>query len=304
MASRREQAGLPKGAEMRALVLDCLRHMVNPVNRKQIGDAVAQRLGLSPEQLAVREPASGGGDSSRPFVDWWCEWACNDLKHIGVTEQPGRGLYQLTQEGRAISLNDVEQRNRERHRRYREQRQRTRRAKVQEPSDAIDSDDSEVAGDWQSQLLDRLMNASPTAFEHLAGALLQAAGFDDVEVTGRGGDGGIDGIGTYRPSGLISFHTAFQCKRYKGSVGSSTVRDFRGSFIGRSDRGIIITTGSFTRDARDEAARPGANPVDLIDGEALCELLKEHSLGVRTTLRTVEDVAIDDSYFDQFEDSR
>ncbi|MXY84937.1 MAG: restriction endonuclease [Chloroflexi bacterium] len=224
------------------------------------------------------------------------------MKWIGVCEQPGKALYQLTELGRTISDEEVAQRHRERGRRYRK-RQQERSTSGIDTRDATEGDDDDVRH-WEAELLDRLINASPTAFEHLAGALLRAAGFDDVEVTGRGGDGGIDGIGTYRPSGLISFHTAFQCKRYKGSVGSSTVRDFRGSFIGRSDRGIIITTGSFTRDARDEAARPGANPVDLIDGEALCELLKEHSLGVRTTQRTVEDVTIDESYFKQFEYSQ
>ena len=101
--------------------------------------------------------------------------------------------------------------------------------------------------------------------------------------------------------GLISFHTAFQCKRYQGSVGSGAVRDFRGSFVGRSERGIILTTGTFTAAALEEAARPGANPVDLIDGEALCDLLKEFKLGVRVTLRTVEDITIDADYFERLQ---
>ena len=297
MASRREQAGLPTRSEMLPLVLELLRSMPMPVHRLEIGEAVVERLDLTPEQVAVPEP----GNRGRSFVSWQSEYACNDLKWIGVCEQPGKALYQLTELGRTISDEELAQRHRERGRRYR-QRQQERRDLGTAVSDNGDADADEVQP-WEDELLDRLMSASPKAFEHLAGALLQAAGFDDVKVTGRGGDGGIDGIGTYRPSGLISFHTAFQCKRYKGSVGSSTVRDFRGSFIGRSDRGIIITTGSFTRDARDEAARPGANPVDLIDGEALCLLLKEHSLGVRTTTRVVEDVSIDEAYFDQFEDS-
>ena len=297
MASRREQAGLPTRSEMRLLVLDLLRSMPMPVHRLEIGEAVAERLELTPEQVAVPEP---GGNSDRSFVSWQSEYACNDLKWIGVCEQPGRALYQLTELGRTISDEEVAQRHRERGRRYRKRRQES-----SAPSAAVGDtggvDDDDLRP-WEDELLDRLMSASPKAFEHLAGALLQAAGFDDVEVTGRGGDGGIDGIGVYRPSGLISFHTAFQCKRYRGSVGSATVRDFRGSFIGRSDRGIIITTGSFTRDARDEAARPGANPVDLIDGEALCELLKDHRLGVR--IEMVEQVTVDNAYFDQFEDSQ
>lgn len=298
MASRREQAGLPTRSEMLPLVLELLRSMPMPVHRLEIGEAVIELLELTPEQVAVTEPGRRG----RSFVSWQSEYACNDLKWIGVCEQPGKALYQLTELGRTISDEEVAQRHRERGRRYRK-RQQERKDLGAAVSDNGGVDDDDVQP-WEDELLDRLMSASPKAFEHLAGALLRAAGFDDVEVTGRGGDGGIDGIGTYRPSGLISFHTAFQCKRYKGSVGSSTVRDFRGSFIGRSDRGIIITTGSFTRDARDEAARPGANPVDLVDGEALCQLLKEHSLGVRTTPRVVEDITIDDAYFDQFEDSQ
>ena len=288
---------------MRALVLDCLRHMANPVNRKQIGDAVAQRLSLRPEHLAVREHASGGGDGPRPFVDWWSEWTCNDLKHIGVTEQPGPGLYQLTQEGKSISADEVERRNRERNRRYREQRQQTRTAKDQEPGDEVESDDSEAPGDWQQELLDRLLGMSPSGFEHLSGALLMAAEFHDVTVTRQSGDGGIDAVAVYRPQGLISFRTTVQCKRWAGSVGPDRVQAFQGASMGKADRGILITTGYFTDAAKAQANAPGAFPIDLVDGEALCELLREHSLGVRTTQRVVEDITIDDAYFDQFEDS-
>ena len=280
---------------MRALVLDLLRKIPQPVNAQSIGQAVAEHLNLSEEQLAVREP---GRD--RAYVEWTSEWACNDLKHIGVCEQPGRGLYQLTDEGRMISHEEVARRHRERTQAY--YAKKKAEAKASKQAESSDAEFEErLEDDWTHQLLTRLRSTSPSGFEELSAALLRVAGFDDVDVTGRSGDGGIDGIGVYRPSGLISFHTAFQCKRYQGSVGASTVRDFRGSFVGRADRGIIITTGYFTRDARDEAARPGANPVDLIDGEALCELLREHSLGVRTTTRVVEDIIIDDAYFNQFD---
>ncbi len=294
MASRREQAGLPTRSEMLPLVLELLRSMPMPVHRLEIGEAVADRLQLTPEQCAVPEP---GRNRNRSFVSWQSEYACNDLKWIGVCEQPGKGLYQLTELGRTISDEEVAQRHRERGRRYRKrQQERSDPGTAASESGGVGDDDVRP---WEDELLDRLMSASPKAFEHLTAALLRSAGFDDVEVTGRSSDGGIDGIGTYRPSGLISFHTAFQCKRYQGSVGASVVRDFRGSFIGRADRGIIVTTGYFTRDARAEASRAGANPVDLIDGEALCDLLKEHQLGVRVTQRMVEDVTIDDAFFER-----
>ena len=93
----------------------------------------------------------------------------------------------------------------------------------------------------------------------------------------------------------------FQCKRYKGSVGPSAVRDFRGAMAGRGDKGLLITTGTFTCDARAEAKRDGAPPIDLINGDRLCDLLKEHSIGVTATERKVEEVKIESDYFKSLE---
>jgi restriction system protein len=143
-----------------------------------------------------------------------------------------------------------------------------------------------------------MLAMSPTGFEHLAQRLLRAAGFINTTVTGRSGDGGIDGVGVYRLS-LVSFPVFFQCKRYKGAVGPDKVRDFRGAMAGRGDKGLLITTGTFTREARIEATRDGAPPIDLIDGEQLCELLKQHQLGVRTEERRVEDIKVVSSFFDE-----
>jgi restriction system protein len=120
-----------------------------------------------------------------------------------------------------------------------------------------------------------------------------------VTVTGRTGDGGIDGIGVYRPT-LASFPVYFRCKRYKGSVGPDKVRDFRGAMEGRGEKGLLITTGRFTREAQSEAARDGARPVELIDGERLCDLLMELRLGVDVTERVTYEVALVDSFFHEF----
>lgn len=120
--------------------------------------------------------------------------------------------------------------------------------------------------------------------------LLREAGFSKVEVTGKTGDGGIDGTGVLRMN-LLSFQVIFQCKRWQGSVGSSTVRDFRGAMVGRADKGLILTTGTFTAEARKEAVRDGAPAIDLVDGEMLCDLLRQHRLGVRVEM--VERVTVD-----------
>ena len=136
---------------------------------------------------------------------------------------------------------------------------------------------------------------SPDAFERLSQRLLRECGFTQVEVTGRSGDGGIDGKGVLRLGGLVNFQVVFQSKRYTGTVGTSVVRDFRGAMIGRADKGLIISTGTFSRDARAEAIRDGAPAIDLVDGQELASLLKQYELGVQTVM--VEKVLVDGEWF-------
>ena len=116
-----------------------------------------------------------------------------------------------------------------------------------------------------------------------------------MTITGRSGDGGIDGIGILQVNPLVSFKVLFQCKRYAGSVTPSQVRDFRGAMMGRADKGIIITTGSFTSDAK-EAVRDGVPPIELVDGEKLMNMLEQPELGLKPQ-RTFE---VDATFFDQF----
>jgi restriction system protein len=136
---------------------------------------------------------------------------------------------------------------------------------------------------------------APDAFERLCQRLLRESGFTEVKVTGKSGDGGIDGVGVVQLGGFLSFPIIFQCKRYQGSVGPGVVRDFRGAMIGRSDRGLIITTGTFSQDARNEATRDGAPPIDLVDGEQLVEKLKDLRLGVE--VKMIEDVTVQPEWF-------
>jgi restriction system protein len=167
-------------------------------------------------------------------------------------------------------------------------------ARISERNDS-EPDESELG--WEDQLLEIVRSIPPAAFERLCQRLLRESGFIHVEVTGRSGDGGIDGKGVVRIGGLLSFHVKFQSKRYKGSVGASAVRDFRGAMDGRADKGLLITTGSFTRDARSEAQRDGARPIDLVDGEELVEKLKQLRIGVGVQQKIIEEVAIYEDYF-------
>lgn len=153
---------------------------------------------------------------------------------------------------------------------------------------------------WKDQLISRLLELPSEGFERLAQRILREAGFLNVTVTGKSGDGGIDGVGVYRLS-LVSFPLYFQCKRYRGTVTPSQVRDFRGAMAGRGEKGLLITTGSFTREAQSEANRDGAPPVELIDGDRLCDLLKEYRLGVIVKERTEEDILVRPDFFTEYE---
>jgi restriction system protein len=178
-----------------------------------------------------------------------------------------------------------------------QQQNREARAAAAAQAEPIEDDDEteeieDIALSWKERLLEALLTMEPSAFERLCQRVLRESGFVKVEVTGRGGDGGIDGTGVLRIN-LLSFQVLFQSKRYRGSVGSSVIRDFRGAMVGRADKGLIITTGTFTAEARKEATRDGAPAIDLVDGDALCDLLKSLRIGVK--IEIVESVTVDQS---------
>jgi restriction system protein len=150
--------------------------------------------------------------------------------------------------------------------------------------------------DYKTALLELLKSLPPFGFERLTQRLLRESGFQQVSVTGKTGDGGIDGIGTLQINPFVSFNVLFQCKRYQGAVTPSQVRDFRGAMMGRADKGLIITTGTFTVDAKKEARRDGVPPIELVDGDALLEMFERHELG----LVPKKTYAIDQQFFEEY----
>ena len=155
------------------------------------------------------------------------------------------------------------------------------------------------AEDWKKTAIEIITEKlSPSSFERLIQRILREKGFVQVEITGKTGDGGIDGRGIAKINGILSFHIIFQCKRYKDKVPSSDVRDFRGAMVGRADKGLFMTTGSFTRGAIREANRDGAPSIDLMDGDKIAEKLKELKLGIDAELR--EHININEKWFDNF----
>lgn len=164
-----------------------------------------------------------------------------------------------------------------------------------EQEGALPTDAPSPGSQWREGLLEILFQLTPEQFERICQRILRESGFTQVEITGRSGDGGIDGIGIVRMGGLLSFPVIFQCKRYQGAVAAGVVRDFRGAMVGRADRGLILTTGLFSRDARREATRDGAPPIDLVDREALLDKMRELRLG--TIVTQIERVTVDAEWF-------
>ena len=253
--------------------------------------------GYSNDQLAVLHL-----DGPQSEISYRMAWARTYLKGVGAIDNSARGVWSITEYGRELSEPDMAGIPRQiRARSPRKQRERPGPAVGMTaingdlpPTDTPELFKSTSFEQWRDKLLEVVQAMTPADFEKLCQRVLRESGFTQVQVTGRSGDGGIDGIGVLRIA-LLSFHVFFQCKRYKGTVGPSAIRDFRGAMVGRTDKGLFMTTGTFTADAMREATRDGAPVLDLIDGEALCKILKNLSLGVTT--RQVEEVSIDAEWF-------
>ncbi len=254
----------------------------------EIAGQVVADGGFTEDQQSVLH-----GEGPATEIEYRIAWARTYLKGMGLADTNGRGLWTLTPEGQTATYADMAPLRTA----YidRTRAARAARQAADTANEAIEPGEDQAAG-WTDTLLDALLAMTPDAFERLAQRLLREADFISVSVTGRSGDGGIDGVGIYRLS-LISFQVFFQCKRYKGSVGPEKVRDFRGAMAGRGDKGLLITTGTFTSDAKKESTRDGAPPIDLVDGQDLCLLLKRYSLGVTTQVRQEEDVIVDAAFF-------
>lgn len=268
-----------------APLLEALEALGGSATNEEIEDRTAQIMNLDDEARAALHQ---GGPMTK--FAYRAAWTRSWLKNAGLLENSARGVWSLTSAGKDWRATDpvalvttVRAANR-------------KKAKAVVAEDET-IDDGPSSDDWRQQLLAQLIAMHPAAFERLCQRVLREYDFIKVEVTGKSGDGGIDGTGVLRVN-LLSFHVLFQCKRYSGSVGAGAVRDFRGAMVGRTDKGLIITTGTFTADARREATRDGAPAIDLVDGDALCDLLKDRGLGV--TVRMVEEVTVNEAAFADF----
>lgn len=263
---------LPTREQLLNPVLQALVELGGSGSIEEINERVTLNLQI-PEELA-NIPHIKGKEAGQTELEYQLAWARTMLRSNDYIVNSKRGVWALTDNSK------------------------TQVEGVGLPIPNLSSEQKEeLEENWKTKLLKILFEkVTPSGFERLIQRFLREKGFTQVEVTGRTADGGIDGRGIAKINGILSFHIVFQCKKYQGSVSSSQIRDFRGAMSGRTDKGLFITTGYFTREAIKEANRDGAPTIDLIDGEKLVEKLKELNLGVNIEL--VEKVSIDEKWFE------
>lgn len=292
MARKKQISNLPTFDELLVPTVKAIIDLGGSGTIEEINSKVYEIANLSDDILLIPH----GDKGTTIEVDYRIAWSRTYLKKFGLLENSARGIWALSKSDIDVDKLD----HIEIVKTVREQ-DKSLQPKTKTPISKSDQLEEEVTeevdktDEWKEKLLNVLYGISSSAFERLAQRILRESGFFQVEVTGKAGDGGIDGKGIVRVSGLLSFPVIFQCKRYKGSVTPSQIRDFRGAMQGRADKGLVITTGTFTREAIKEATRDGAPPIDLIDGELLCDKLKELKLGIDTKL--TETIEIKNDWF-------
>ena len=295
----RERKNLsPTYTELIIPTYDALKQLGGSGTNNEIYERVIVNLNLSDEVLD--EPHLGSLNQSE--VEYQLAWARTYLKNYGIIVNSARSVWSITSEYASeltVSAKEIVAFTVQKNAKKREMAKSNDKpdGKMDKPEDDIDSNDDVEFPDevkpWRQQLANVLQNMDPYGFERLSQRLLRECGFTQVSVTKKSGDGGIDGTGKLKINGIVSFNVAFQCKRYKGLVSSGDIRDFRGSLTTDIEKGIFITTGSFSKAAKDEATTPGKKQIDLIDGEEFISKLAEYSIGVKE----VKSYEIDEDFF-------
>jgi len=283
-------------------VIEAINALGGSARPQEVYKHIARTLNLS-DQILNEEKKSGGSKFENQVA-----WARFYLAKADIIDSSRHGVWSLTDKGRKITkLNNNE--IRELIREVQAQSLPSSRPTQSSPAVIVrkkgnHQNEEEQADElppseesnYRGQLLEIILALPPDGFERLCQRLLRESGFQEVTVTGRSGDGGIDGIGILQINPFVSFKALFQSKRYAGAVSSPQVRDFRGAMMGRADKGIIITTGTFTADAKREAVRDGVPPIELVDGEMLLNMFEQLELGLKS--RVTYD--IDFNFFNDF----
>jgi restriction system protein len=284
----------PKFVQLFGPVIGALKTLGGSARPAEVRDQIAETQQISDDERSVL--LEGGA----PRFDNLVAWARFYLVKGGYIDSSRRGVWTLTKKGRtspALTHDQAIELFKVVHSEFSATQKDKESPAVEDEETTSPPDESRSTdSDYQQELLETLQALPPDGFERFCQRLLRESGFQEVTVTGRSGDGGIDGIGILQVNPLVSFKVLFQCKRYRCAVTPSQVRDFRGAMMGRADKGIIITTGTFTTEARKEAVRDGVPPIELVDSEKLIEMLESLQLG----LIPVQSYRLDEHFFEVY----
>lgn len=273
---------IPKYDELLNPLLEAMHQLGSSASISEQEELVTSILNLSESDVSQIHKGN------RTKLSYNLAWARTYLKKYGLLDNTTRGVWILTPKGQMT--NSV----------YKEE---VKKFVLNLDKEKLEHDeDLDVPEElsWEDNALEAVKSMKPDAFERLCQRVLRESGFIQVEITGKSGDGGIDGHGVVKLGNILPFHAHFQCKRYKDTVSPSVIRDFRGAMVGRADKGIMITTATFSRDARLEARRDGAPPLDLVDGTNLVQMLKDFRMGISVSEKTVEEITVDEDWFSNF----
>ncbi|MBQ8161060.1 MAG: restriction endonuclease [Clostridia bacterium] len=287
-------ARIPRYTSLLTPTFLALKDLGGSGSNSEILDRVISNLRIPTEVTDIPHP----GNENMSEVAYQLAWARTYLKKYGVITNSERSIWSIMPDYAAAEkledkkilrhLNDQKKKKKDVH---------VDPANPELPQDNDPSNDDieypDEAKPWRARLSEILQTMDPFGFERLTQRVLRECGFTQVEVTKKAGDGGIDGTGKLKINGIFSFNVAFQCKRYKGAVGAPEVRDFRGSLTTDIEKGVLITTGTFSKAARDEASNPGKQQIDLIDGEEFINKIVEYGIGVHE----VKAYEIDEEFF-------
>jgi len=270
-------------------IIIAMRELGGSARNTEIEQKVIEIENFSNEVIAVMHT-----NLRQTKLQYRLAWARTRLKNIGALESRETTLWVLTDTGWNITESNLLAE----YKKFRTNEALLRNQAREVLDISSNDEDVVVFGEpWIDEMLDLIKRLSPSGFENLCQRILREHGFENLQLTGGSNDKGIDGRGTWK-MGLLSWDVIFQCKRYVEKVSSPDMREFKGTMTGRDEKGIFMTTGTFTKEAVNEAKRDGTRPIDLIDGEALCRLMKEKNLGLKVIAR--EDVTVEKEFFDQF----
>ena len=275
-----------------------IKKLGGSASNEEIYNEVVRQMALPEAVLEVQQP----GHVAMSKVAYNLAWARTYLKKVGAIINTARSIWTITSEYsdvKSIDSHKVVEIVRNLEAQSVNKKVQQEQKKIEKASEVSDDEEPEEISSWRVRMLEILQNMNPYGFERFVQLLLRNCGIDSVEVTKKSGDGGIDGTGQYKLSGIFSFKLAFQCKRYVGIVGSGEIRDFRGSLSTDIEKAIFVTTGNFSLAAKNEAKAPGKKPIDLMDGEMLIDKIAELKLGVSP--KTVYE--IDDKFYAQYNES-